>query len=167
MDDIEKAQNVASIIVGIICASLVFWYIVSNFNVISIIAALGLGVCLYSWSRSVVISILSDILIRKHYGADNEAFLKDTEMAARNYGLADADTKVAIELIVKDCPEKHIGMFKDAKIYEWLDLSEKDSDIVNRFYFDRTVDNVDTYQIAPDSILLFPGVVYKRESQQG
>lgn len=137
------------------------------------------------WVRKIVCDIKYSALINQLYGKDQKAFFEESSYATEYFKyqasklkpdgsnlqeiteaiLDDVDkpevSSTAVELTIVDMPEKPIGSYLDAKIYEWIDVAGGVPGEKVRFEFYRTVDNINNYEIERDCILIHPGIVYK------
>ena len=135
--------------------------------ILSVFASCAIGL----WLRQIICNAHFDALRKKYFNGDDDAFIREASVAAEYYAKKSSgekieeepqDRNVAIELTIVALPDKPLGSFKDAKIYEWIDFKGKSgADPVVRFIFDRTVDNPDNYHVEPECILLSPGIVYR------
>lgn len=179
-----------AILISILCMKFIFDQTAVGF-VLSMLAGAFSGI----WIKKIVTNVKYSMLIQKLYGKDQKAFVDDATYAKDYFQYqaskldpdgsnlhqivedilddkgqvsADAPAKVgAVELTIVAMPEKPIGSYLDAKIYEWLDIATGVPGETVRFEFHRTVDNLKHYQIEQDCILLHPGIVYRLSRIRG
>ena len=124
---------------------------------------------------------LTMYLQNKFYQNDLEGFIRDVQDAVEHYSRKSDDPKTectmkdveedmpgSFTVVILNKPEKPIGYFQDAPIYDWLDV-RGDNDEVLHFEYEgvMNIKEGEPITLEPGRLLISPGIVYKLTEKAG
>lgn len=100
----------------------------------------------------------------KVYQGDTEALVEDAQAAVNAINNPPPQSEVRLLMMkIVDIPEKPIGRYMDADIYEWIMVQDPEGKI-QRFEFTGTV-NLERGETPPPGTLTFPpGIIYEAKT---
>lgn len=165
---IEKKKGelvIAGVVTGL--TAIIFFKTVSASLVLALIS-----LPLMAIFNVIANQFFTSVLISRHYGSDVKSYNQELE-EAHDYFDALSEmlgTKRLVETavetpesLISEKSEKIIAYFQDAPIYEWVSIKHGDEEYRYTYHSCVTPRQRDLFDLAPDQILIEPGIIYQVE----
>jgi len=115
--------------------------------------------------------LLEFLVVKIVYGSNKQLMHDDAQSVidqyyARQQPQEENSNITQVEFTIEELPEKPVGKYYDADIYEWIKVRSPDGKLVTA-YFEDTINpkQMDTYPIPDGHMLIPPGILFKLEDE--